>query len=198
MIIDPDILNKLKLLEERCKNCRACDLYKTKTNTVFSAGVPNSKIMLVGEAPGEQEDLAGSPFVGRSGQLLDKILECVGFSRKSNIYICNTVKCRPPKNRNPLPEEKLSCKEYLDEQINLLKPKIILLCGAVSVASILPDNKLGITKIHGKWFDAFNAKVMPIYHPAYLLRNPSNEVGKPKWQMWQDIKEVKRFYDTLI
>ena len=188
-------LDKIKL---KCEQCQKCPLYKTKTNTVFSGGTPNSKIMLIGEAPGEQEDLQGSPFVGRSGQLLDKILECVGFFRDKNIYICNTIKCRPPHNRNPLPEEKQACREYLDAQIEILKPKIILLCGAVSVASMIPNNTLGITKIHGKWFDGpNNAKMMPIYHPAYLLRNPSNEIGKPKWQMWQDIKEVKKVYDTL-
>ncbi len=197
MLINEDTLNKLELLKKQCEVCKSCDLYKTKTNTVFSGGVPNYKIMLIGEAPGEQEDLEGNPFVGRSGKLLDKILLCVGFSRQTNIYICNTIKCRPPNNRNPLPEEKEACKKYLDSQINLLKPKIILLCGSVAVASILPNNKLGITKIHGKWFDINGIKVMPIYHPAYLLRNSSNEKGKPKWQMWQDIKEVKKVYDSL-
>lgn len=189
---------ELNQIKAKCEQCQKCPLCKTKTNTVFSGGTPNSKIMLIGEAPGEQEDLQGSPFVGRSGQLLDKILECVGLFREKNIYICNTIKCRPPHNRNPLPEEKLACREYLDAQIEILKPKIILLCGAVSVASMIPNNTLGITKIHGKWFDGPNgAKMMPIYHPAYLLRNPSNEVGKPKWQMWQDIKEVKKLYDTF-
>ncbi len=189
---------KLDIIKEKCEHCEKCPLYKSKTNTVFSGGTPNSKIMLIGEAPGEQEDLQGLPFVGRSGQLLDKILECVGLSRSKNIYICNTIKCRPPHNRNPLPEEKQACREYLDAQIEILKPQIILLCGAVAVASMIPENKLGITQIHGKWFDGPNgAKMMPIYHPAYLLRNSSNEVGKPKWQMWQDIKEVKKLYDTL-
>lgn len=188
----------LETIRQKCENCKKCPLYQTKTNTVFSGGTPNSKIMLIGEAPGEQEDLQGSPFVGRSGQLLDKILESIGLNRNENIYICNTIKCRPPHNRNPLPEEKSACREYLDAQLEILKPKIILLCGAVSVASMIPNNTLGITKIHGKWFDGPNgAKMMPIYHPAYLLRNPSNEHGKPKWQMWQDIKEVKRVYDEI-
>jgi len=186
-------------VKSRCEHCTKCPLHQSKTNTVFSGGVPNSRIMLIGEAPGEQEDLQGSPFVGRSGQLLDKILECVGFSRNENIYICNTIKCRPPQNRNPLPEEKSACREYLDAQIEILQPKIILLCGAVSVASMIPNNTLGITKIHGKWFDGpHGAKMMPIYHPAYLLRNASNDIGKPKWQMWQDIKEVRRLYDELF
>ena len=191
-------MDKLDIIKAKCENCTKCPLYKTRTNSVFSYGNPQSKIMLIGEAPGEQEDLQGKPFVGRSGQLLDKILECVGFSRNENIYICNTIKCRPPNNRNPLPEEKEACREYLDEQIEIIKPKIILLCGAVAVSSMIPNNKLGITKIHGKWFDGpYNSKMMPIYHPAYLLRNPSNEKDKPKWQMWQDIKEVKRVYDEI-
>ena len=191
-------MDKLDIIKAKCENCTKCPLYKTRTNIVFSYGNPQSKIMLIGEAPGEQEDLQGKPFVGRSGQLLDKILEWVGFSRNENIYICNTIKCRPPNNRNPLPEEKEACREYLDEQIEIIKPKIILLCGAVAVSSMIPNNKLGITKIHGKWFDGpYNSKMMPIYHPAYLLRNPSNEKDKPKWQMWQDIKEVKRVYDEI-
>ncbi len=191
-------MDKLDIIKAKCENCTKCPLYKTRTNIVFSYGNPQSKIMLIGEAPGEQEDLQGKPFVGRSGQLLDKILECVGFSRNENIYICNTIKCRPPNNHNPLPEEKEACREYLDEQIEIIKPKIILLCGAVAVSSMIPNNKLGITKIHGKWFDGpYNSKMMPIYHPAYLLRNPSNEKDKPKWQMWQDIKEVKRVYDEI-
>lgn len=188
---------ELKTIENKCKNCLKCDLCKTKTNTVFSGGIPNSKIMLIGEAPGANEDLEGKPFVGRSGQLLDKILNCVGLSRESNIYICNTIKCRPPNNRKPTSEEKKFCREYLDAQINILKPKIILLCGAVATESML-NNNVAITKIHGQWFDGpNNSKMMPIFHPAYLLRNPSAEINKPKWLMFQDIKEVKKEYDKL-
>ena len=184
-------------IENKCKNCSKCGLCNTKTNTVFSGGMPNSKIMLIGEAPGANEDLEGKPFVGRSGQLLDKILGCVGFSRETNVYICNTIKCRPPNNRNPLPEEKDACREYLDAQIDILKPKIILLCGAVAMESML-GKKVGITKVHGQWFDGPNgSKMMPIFHPAYLLRNPTKEVGGPKWLMYQDIKEVRRVYDGL-
>lgn len=191
------MFEELKLIEEKCKNCSKCSLCKTKTNIVFSDGTPNNKIMLIGEAPGANEDMQGKPFVGRSGQLLDKILNCVGFSRDKNIYICNTIKCRPPNNRNPLPEEKNACREYLDMQINILKPKIILLCGAVAMESML-NKKLAITKVHGQWFDGINnSKMMPIFHPAYLLRNPSKEEGSPKWLMYQDIKKVKEEYDKL-
>ena len=153
--------------------------------------------MLVGEAPGYWEDQKGEPFVGKAGQLLDKIFDCVGLSRKEHVYICNTIKCRPPENRNPLPEEKEACKEYLEAQIDVLKPKIILICGSVALNSLLPD-KGGITKVRGKWFDGpYQAKMMPIFHPSYLLRNDSREKGSPKWLTWQDIKEVKRVYDEL-
>ena len=189
---------KLEQIKEKCMNCQKCPLGKTRTKLVFSAGIPNHNLMLIGEAPGYWEDQKGEPFVGKAGQLLDKILDCVGFSRKKDIYICNTLKCRPPENRDPLPEEKAACREYLDAQIEILQPKIILLCGRVAVQSFL-DTPLGITKIRGKWFDGPNgAKMMPIFHPSYLLRNDSREKGSPKWLMWQDIKEVRRVYDELI
>ena len=121
------------------------------------------------------------------------------FSRK-DIYICNTLKCRPPENRNPLPDEKDACWEYLKAQIDIIQPKIILLCGNVAVQSIL-GNIGGITKIRGKWFEGganvYGAKLMPIFHPSYLLRNDSREKGSPKWLMWQDIQEIRRVYDGL-
>ena len=125
------MFEELEKIKSECLNCQRCALSTTRTKVVFSAGVPNNKIVLIGEAPGANEDLTGEPFVGRAGQLLDKILESVGFSRKENIYICNTIKCRPPENRDPLPEEKLACRNYLDRQLATLKPKIILLCGVL-------------------------------------------------------------------
>lgn len=188
---------QLEKVRQKCLHCDKCSLCKTKTNTVFSAGVPNSKIMLIGEAPGYYEDIQGEPFVGKAGLLLDKILGCVGFSRKENIYICNTLKCRPPENRDPLPEEKTACSEYLNAQIDILKPRIILLCGKVAAYSFI-DTTLGITKLRGKWYEGPNfSKMMPIFHPSYLLRNDSREKGSPKWLMWQDIKEVRKVYDQL-
>ena len=189
---------ELEHIKEKCMTCIKCDLCKTRTNIVFSDGVPNDKLMLIGEAPGYWEDQKGLPFVGKAGQLLDKIFECVGLSRKENVYICNTLKCRPPENRDPLPNEKQACREYLDAQIDILKPKIILLCGKVALNSFL-ETTSGITKMRGKWFNGpNNSKMMPIFHPSYLLRNASREKGSPKWLMWQDIKEVKRVYDTLL
>ena len=188
---------ELEKAKKECTTCKDCNLCKTRTNIVFSDGVPNSKLMLIGEAPGYWEDVKGKPFVGKAGQLLDKIFASVGLSREQNVYICNTIKCRPPDNRNPLPEEKQACRKYLDTQLETLKPRIILLCGGVAVQSLM-DTTLGITKLRGKWYDGpFNSKMMPIFHPSYLLRNDSREKGSPKWLMWQDIQEIKRVYDLL-
>lgn len=189
--------NELDKIREKCLSCQKCDLHKTRTNIVFSGGIPNTKLMLIGEAPGYYEDQQGEPFVGKAGKLLDQILGCVGFSRKENIYICNTLKCRPPENRDPLPEEKEACWEYLKAQVDIIQPRIILLCGRVAVNSFI-DTKLGITKLRGKWFEGPHfSKMMPIFHPSYLLRNDSKEKGSPKWLMWQDIKEVRRVYDQM-
>ena len=187
-------LNKIK---EKCMTCQKCNLAQTRNNIVFEGGVPNNKLMLIGEAPGHYEDMQGVPFVGRAGQLLDKIFASVDLSREKDIYICNTVKCRPPDNRNPLESEKIACREYLVAQIDILKPRIILICGNVALQSML-KLPYGISKVRGKWFDGpYNSKMMPIFHPSYLLRNASREKGSPKWLMWQDIKEVRRVYDSL-
>ena len=162
---------ELEQIREKCKNCQKCPLEKSRTNTVFSDGVPNSNLVLIGEAPGYWEDKKGLPFVGKAGQLLDKIFASVGLSRQKDVYICNTIKCRPPENRNPLPEEKEACKEYLQAQLDILKPKIILVCGNIALNTMLP-NERGITHARGKWFDGpYGSKMMPIFHPSYLLRN---------------------------
>lgn len=193
---EPEI-QQLEQIREKCLACQKCPLGQTRTKTVFSGGVPNHKLMLIGEAPGYYEDQKGEPFVGKAGQLLDKIFASVGLSRQKDVYICNTLKCRPPDNRDPLPEEKAACREYLDAQIEILKPRIILLCGRVAVQSMLDTNQ-GITKIRGKWFAGpNNSKMMPIFHPSYLLRNDSRENGSPKWLMWQDIQEIKKVYSQM-
>ena len=191
------MFEELDIVRQKCAKCQKCALCQTRTKSVFSGGVPNHKLMLVGEAPGFFEDQQGEPFVGKAGQLLDKIFESVGLSRQKDIYICNTIKCRPPNNRDPLPEEKNACREYLDAQLDILRPKIILLCGKVALRSFI-DTDLGITKVRGQWFDGPNgAKMMPIFHPSYLLRNAQKTPGSPKWFMWQDIQEIKRVYDLL-
>lgn len=186
-------LEKVRL---ECHECQKCPLGQSRTKSVFSDGAPNGKLMLIGEAPGFNEDQQGKPFVGRAGQLLDKIFESVGLTRQNNVYICNTIKCRPPDNRVPLPAEKAACRPYLEAQIEILKPRLILLCGAVALSSFMTDAR--ISQVRGQWFDGpFGARLMPIFHPSYLLRNASKEEGSPKWLMWQDIKEVKRAYDAL-
>ena len=191
------MLEELEQVRSECLKCQKCPLGATRTKVVFSAGTPNHKIMLIGEAPGFNEDQTGESFVGRAGQLLDKILNSVGFDRHTNFYLCNTIKCRPPNNRDPLPEEKQACRAYLERQLEILKPKIIVLCGKVALTSFL-DTKEGITKLRGRWFDGpYGAKMMPIFHPSYLLRNQSREKGSPKWLMWQDIQEIRRMYDAL-
>ncbi len=190
-------LEQLESIKMKCLSCNKCSLAQTRTNIVFSGGIPNHKLMLIGEAPGYYEDQKGEPFVGKAGQLLDRIFASVGLSRQKDVYICNTLKCRPPNNRDPLPDEKLACKEYLDSQIEILKPRIILLCGRVAVSSLINTTQ-GITKLRGKWFEGpYMSKMMPIFHPSYLLRNDSREKGSPKWLMWQDIKEIKRVYSQM-
>lgn len=188
---------ELEIIREKCAVCHKCPLGATRTKSVFSDGNPNSKMMLIGEAPGFYEDQEGKPFVGKAGQLLDKIFESVGLSREKDIYICNTLKCRPPNNRDPLPDEKEACREYLDAQLEILKPRIILLCGKVALKSFLETDQ-GITKLRGRWFDGpYGSKMMPIFHPSYLLRNQQRTPGSPKALMWQDIQEIKRAYDAL-
>lgn len=191
------MFEELDAVRAKCATCQKCDLAKTRTKSVFSDGIANSKLMLIGEAPGANEDMQGVPFVGRAGKLLDQIFESVGLSRQNNLYICNTIKCRPPENRDPLPCEKEACRPYLNAQIDTLKPRLILLCGKVALKSFM-DTNLGITKIRGKWYDGpHGSKMMPIFHPSYLLRNHQKTEGSPRWLMWQDIQEIKRAYDAL-
>jgi DNA polymerase len=187
----------LDALHEAACNCQKCPLAPTRTNVVVERGDRKAKILIIGEAPGEQEDLSGLPFVGKSGQLLDKILESVGFDTTKDVYICNTVKCRPPNNRVPTEAEMATCKPYLLEQIRLIDPKIILLTGATSLKSIMGE-KRGISKIRGQWLEWEGRLVMPIFHPSYLLRNQSREQGSPKWLTWQDVKAIKAKYLEII
>lgn len=164
-------------------------------NLVFGEGNERAQLMLVGEAPGEEEDLSGRPFVGRAGQLLDRILASVGIDR-ADIYITNMVKHRPPGNRNPRPEEVAASEAVLIEQIRIIQPQVIGTLGNVPTQYFL-QTKDGITRMHGTWHDWHGIRVFPLFHPAYLLRNPSRERGSPKWQMWQDMKELKGFLDSL-
>lgn len=195
---DPAQPSSLEELAAKAAVCTRCDLQFGRTHAVFSDGNPKASLMLIGEGPGQQEDETGYPFVGRAGQLLTKMLESVGIDRQRDIYICNTVKCRPPQNRTPEPHEMEACFPYLEGQLYWIKPKLILLTGASAVRDVL-KTKQGITKIRGQWFDTpyYGAKAMPIFHPSYLLRNPSKEKGSPKWLTWQDMQEVRRQLDAL-
>jgi uracil-DNA glycosylase len=187
----------LSEVEQAAKNCTLCKLCETRTLVAFSDGNPEAKLMIIGEGPGHYEDIQGIPFVGRAGQLLNKVLDSVNIDRQKDTYICNIVKCRPPQNRVPTKEEAATCRPYLDAQISFVKPSLILLAGSTAVQWIL-ELKDPISRIRGKWFShPSGAKVMPIFHPSYLLRNDSREVGSPKWLMWQDIKEVRKALDEL-
>ncbi len=196
---DNDIKSKaLKELKNICEQCRACELCKTRTSTVFSDGSPSAPIMLIGEAPGADEDASGIPFVGRAGQLLNQFLEEAGLSRKNDLYICNTIKCRPPQNRVPTQEEKLACQGYLMGQISVVKPKIILLCGSTAVQSFV-EQDFKISMLRGKWLNIFdNIEVMAIFHPSYLLRNHSTDTGSPRWLMKKDLQNVKAKLDEIL
>jgi DNA polymerase len=182
-------------LKEQSLSCQNCELAAGRTQVVFGVGPVPCDLMLIGEAPGEQEDLKGEPFVGKAGQLLDQILAAVGFNRKENIYIANTVKCRPPDNRNPSPEEMAACFPWLDQQIQLVNPKILILCGSVAMKMAFPTSTEGITKQRGIWTTWRGIDTMVIFHPSYLLRNQSKAVGSPKWLTWQDAKAIRHAWE---
>jgi DNA polymerase len=187
----------LEVAAQQAAACEKCALHTGRTRSVFAEGPVDAPLMLIGEGPGQNEDETGIPFVGKAGQLLTKILESVNIQRGRDIYICNIVKCRPPQNRAPLPEEMAACFPYLEAQLAIVRPKLILLAGATALQGVLKI-KTGITKVRGQWFDTpYGARAMPIFHPSYLLRNQSKEPGSPKWLMWQDIKEVRRALDEL-
>lgn len=161
-------------LKNDCMNCQKCQLAATRTKLVFGVGNENAKVLFIGEGPGANEDLQGEPFVGRGGQLLDKFLAAVDLDRKKNIYIANMVKCRPPQNRDPLPEEQNECIGWLREQTRLLKPKIIVCLGRISATRLIsPDFK--VTKQHGQFIDKNGTLMMGTFHPAALLRNPNQK-----------------------
>ncbi|HLP88642.1 MAG TPA: uracil-DNA glycosylase [Nostocaceae cyanobacterium] len=193
--IPPGTYSNMVDLAQHCNNCYRCELGNHRTHAVVGRGNLQAQIMIIGEAPGQTEDETGLPFVGKSGQLLEKILASVHLT-ESDVYIANINKCRPPENRTPTPEEMAACKPYLLEQIRLVNPKIILLTGATAVKGLLND-KRGITKIRGEWIEWESRLCMPIFHPSYLLRNPSKEKGSPKWLMWQDIQKIRAKYDEI-
>ena len=161
-------------LREKVLGCTACRLCEGRTKVVFGAGNPNARVMVIGEGPGREEDLRGEPFVGRSGQLMDKMLAHVGLTRDKNIFIANMVKCRPPENRDPRPDEVEVCMEYLREQVRFIRPKIIVCMGRVAAISLIDPN-FKVTQQHGQFIEKNGVLMMGTYHPAALLRSPSNK-----------------------
>jgi DNA polymerase len=170
--------------------CTRCGLASTRTQTVFARGNPHARLCFVGEAPGADEDAQGLPFVGRAGQLLDRMIGAMGLAPQTDVYICNILKCRPPGNRRPEPEEMAACFPYLHEQLDLVRPRVIVALGNTAVAALL-DTKLGITKLRGQWKLYRGVLVMPTYHPSYLLR-PSPQQADAKRQTWEDLQLVMK------
>jgi DNA polymerase len=180
----------------RAAVCRSCGLAATRKSVVFGDGGGETCLMFVGEGPGADEDEQGHPFVGRAGQLLTQILKAAGIDR-SEVYITNVVKCRPPNNRTPLPEEMSACDSHLQTQILLVRPSILVLLGATPAKWILKTTE-SISKLRGKWLPWRGIAVMPMFHPSYLLRYPDGKKpGSPKHLTWQDIQEVKRQWDSI-
>lgn len=176
----------LEELYKKCNECRACSLHKTKTNTVFGVGRSDADIMFVGEAPGENEDLTGEPFVGRAGKLFDKYLDAVGIKRE-NIYIANILKCRPPKNRDPQKDEEEACIGFLREQVRIINPSLIVCLGRISAMRLIkPDFK--ITAEHGVFFEKGKFMMTAVYHPSALLRDPHK-----KDDMLKDMEKIKEY-----
>ena len=186
-----DQINKISSLEQLksyMSNFKGCELYKSSTNMVFSDGNPKSKIMLIGEAPGHDEDIQGKPFVGRSGKLLDKMLEAIELNREK-VYIANIIPWRPPSNRRPTDEEIEICLPFIKKHIELIKPKVLMLLGSTATFALLKNTE-GITKIRGKWVDLklnnISVPTLPTFHPAFLLRQPAQ-----KKHVWKDLKNLK-------
>ena len=175
----------LEQIRTELGECTRCKLHRERTNLVFGTGNSDANLMFVGEAPGRDEDRQGIPFVGRAGQLLTNIIEAIGQQRDS-VYIANVIKCRPPKNRNPEPEEVDTCEPFLFSQIDSVKPRVIVALGSFAFRTLLSDNKTPISKARGRVYDFRGAKLLPTFHPAYLLRNPS-----AKRDVWTDMKLVR-------
>ncbi len=173
-------------------NCRRCSLAGSRNHVIFGEGNPRAPVFIIGEAPGRDEDLQGRPFVGSSGQLLDRILDACGFNRKDHVFISNIIKCRPPGNRVPLPEEIETCKPYLLKQIELIDPAILILLGATALRSLVGP-EMRITKVRGNWIDWGGRLAMPVYHPSALLRNPGL-----KRDTWEDFKKIVIRYREIV
>lgn len=183
-------IHLLEKLKSEMLACHKCPLGRTRTNLVFGVGNPMANLMFVGEAPGRDEDLQGEPFVGRAGQLLTRIIEAIGLKR-SDVYIANVLKCRPPGNRNPLPEEIVLCMPYLIKQIGIIQPKVLCALGTFAAQTLL-NTKAPVGTLRGKFHDYKGIPMMVTFHPAYLLRNPNDKV-----KVWEDMKKVRDLLGEL-
>ncbi|MDX2177732.1 MAG: uracil-DNA glycosylase [Candidatus Sumerlaeia bacterium] len=182
-------LGALAAIAAEIDGCRACGLCHGRNKTVPGDGDPLSPLVFVGEGPGADEDQSGIPFVGRAGQLLTKMIEAMGYQR-SEVFILNIVKCRPPGNRAPLPEEMDACLPYLRRQLDVIRPRVMVCLGATAVGALFPEHaKTGITKLRGQWLKFGPADAMPTYHPSYLLRNPA-----AKRPVWEDLQQVMKVF----
>lgn len=185
--VSPTVMSHKELLEElrsEIGDCQRCRLGKTRTNLVFGVGNPDARIVFVGEGPGRDEDIQGVPFVGRAGQLLTDIITKGMKMQREDVYICNVVKCRPPENRNPEPDEVDACEGFLIKQLEIIRPEIVVALGTFAAKTLLKTD-LPISKLRGRFHDYHGIKLMPTFHPAYLLRNPEK-----KKETWEDIKMV--------
>jgi DNA polymerase len=176
--------NLLKKLREEIGDCKRCKLSGKRTNIVFGEGNPDAKLMFIGEAPGREEDIQARPFVGDAGMVLTRLIEKMGF-RREDVYIANIVKCRPPMNRDPEADEMEECRSFIERQIEIIHPQVIMSLGRIAAMSLIGDAKLKITAIRGKFFDYKSILLIPTFHPAYLMRNP-----KDKWLTWSDAQKV--------
>ena len=185
--------NNLASLDEVVKKCKKCNLHETRKNTVFGEGDPDSDIMIIGEAPGREEDEAGRPFIGRAGKLLNEFLKSIGLNRDL-VFITNTIKCRPPENRDPEIVEINACSDYLDQQINIIKPKVLVLLGKIAANRLLgediPMSELRLKKF---FIDKYDIPIIVFYHPAYILRSPSQ-----KKKVWDDLQYLKGIIDSNV
>ncbi|RPJ13663.1 MAG: uracil-DNA glycosylase [Desulfobacteraceae bacterium] len=179
----------LKELRSLIGDCQRCKLCKERTNMVFGTGDPDARLVFVGEGPGYDEDQKGEPFVGKAGQLLTKIIEAMNLTR-DKVYICNIIKCRPPGNRNPAPDEIKACFPFLERQLDAIRPDFICALGTFAAQTLL-DSDEPISKMRGRFYDYRGMKVMPTYHPAYLLRNPEK-----KRDVWEDMKKLVSLMNT--
>ena len=187
----------LEDLEASCLQCQRCDLAKERKHVVVSRGHPSARLMVIGEAPGAEEDAQGRPFIGRSGRLLDASLTEVGLDQEDDIYICNLIKCRPPGNRRPTPVELKACRPWLDRQILEVNPEVLLILGATASAALL-ECRTPISRLRGQWLQWKGRFVMPSFHPSYLLRNPSREPGKPRSLFIADLTQVKDALNGVV